>query len=567
MTFFNISSASSQHPQSAEHSHRILLVFLLAFALFLPVHLLWFSQTPVWYPLRCLLNGFPITLFLFIPALLCARISRPWLMVMTLLLLIPSVLAGMHLYFYQATLSQQSLFAIFESNLSESWEFLTAQVSLGAVLFLLTLIGLPLALLRRLLRIEPKNTRGTYAFSAVLIAAVLILMSVGKFERLCRDNLACKLVQSICEYQRTAREVSAYLARCATIRVPNVTTVSNAPITLVVLIGESSNRHHWSLYGYHRPTTPKLDAIRDNLLVFNDAISPFGRTTLSVAAALTCSDVPNTGDIPLTTVFKQAGFETIWISNQSTIDDTNMIVRLVSNADRKIYLNKGGDQQYAHVYDERILPALQSLLSEQNPPKKRIIFIHTMGSHLNYASRYPEHFAFFRSKEGINERPWFDSKSVRYINTYDNSIRYTDHIISEIIQLLAPISGSALLYFSDHGEEIYDTGSHTGHRNSLKSRHYVDIPHLIWLSDTYRATMPKGRLDIWKERQSAPFINNAAPYIMLDLCGVSFDTPHITASPLSPQWKPAPRILLGHDYDKLYSGGRGLTQPIPFHPE
>ncbi|WP_446423965.1 sulfatase-like hydrolase/transferase [Mailhella sp.] len=548
------------------HAKRILLIFALAFSLFLPAHLLWFSQTPVWYPLRCFLNGFPITLFLFLPALLCARISRPWLIATTLLLFIPSILAGMHLYFYQTTLSQQSLFAIFESNLNESWEFIQSQLSLGAVLFLTALIGLPLILLCKLLHIEPQNTRGTYALSAALIATLLVLIGTGKSGRLCRDNLACQLVQSVCEYRRTVREVQDYLARCADIRVPNVAATSNAPITLAVLIGESSSRHHWNLYGYHRPTTPKLSAMRDDLLVFSDAVSPYGRTTLSVAAALTCAGVPNAGDIPLTAVFKQAGFETIWLSNQSTIDDSNLIIRLVSHADRHIYLNKGGDQAYARSYDEKILPALEALLKEPNAPQKRIIFIHMMGSHVNYGSRFPDIFDKFNTDTDIRKKPWFSSKAVKYINDYDNSILYTDHVIASVIERMRLVPGGAVLFFSDHGEEVFDTRKHHGHHNSLASRYYVDIPHLIWLSDSYRASMPEGKLNIWKERQSAPFINSAAPYIMLDLCGVYFDTPHMADSPLSPQWKPAPRVLLGHDYDKLYSNGRGLAQPIPFHP-
>ena len=115
-------------PRLSLSGGRFLPIFLLALSIFLPVHLLWFSQVPVWYPLRCLLNGLPITLFLFIPALLCARISRMWLILMTALLLIPAVLAGMHLYYYQATISQQSLFAILETNLSESLEFALAML-------------------------------------------------------------------------------------------------------------------------------------------------------------------------------------------------------------------------------------------------------------------------------------------------------------------------------------------------------------------------------------------------------------------------------------------------------
>lgn len=550
------------------HGHdtrrKVLLTILLALSFFLPVHLLWFSQVPVWYPIRCFLNGLPVTLFLFIPALLFNRISRLWLILMTLLLLVPAVLAGMHLYYYQATISQQSLFAIFESNLSESLEFAASQISFGSVLYLLVLIGIPLAVLARLLRIRPQHCRGTYVTAGILIIVAAVLGVTGKLDRLSKDNLACQLVRSCFAYKAAVADLNEYLAKVASMQAPGVCTLHDNPTTLVVLIGESSSRHHWSLYGYHRNTTPRLDAMQDELLIFRDAISPFGRTTLSVAASLTCAEVPGVGDIPLSTVFKQAGFETIWISNQSTVDDTNMIVRLVSNADRKIYLNKGGDQAYARSYDEKILPVLKQILDEPNAPKKRIIFVHTMGSHVNYGSRFPARFDKFDSNEGITPKPWFSSKAVKYINDYDNSILYTDHIIASVIESIRAVPGGAVLFYSDHGEEVFDTRKHHGHHNSLSSRYYVDIPVVLWLSPSLRATLPPEKNDLWQKRQDTPFINNAAPYIMLDVCGVRFDTPHMDDSPLSPNFCPTPRKLLGHDYDQLYSNGKGLKEPVPF---
>lgn len=123
------------------------LVILLAASLLLLVHALWFLQVPVWYPVRCFLNGLPITIFFFIPALLHRRMARPWLIVMTSLLIIPAVFAGMHLFYYEATISQQSLFAIFESNINESVEFVRSQFSLSALFYLLALLALPLTLL------------------------------------------------------------------------------------------------------------------------------------------------------------------------------------------------------------------------------------------------------------------------------------------------------------------------------------------------------------------------------------------------------------------------------------
>ena len=541
-------------------------VLALGLVLFLPVHLLWFGQTPVWYPMRCFFNGLFITLLLFLPALVWRPLAKPWLILATLVLLIPAVLAGMHLFYYQATISQQSLFAILESNLSESAEFLLSQFSLSALLYLLVLLLLPLFLLFRAVKASGNGDfRAARAVAIVFLVAAGLLAASDKLERLAKDNIACQLVRSCQAYRQSVNDLERYLEKVATLKAPGVVCVTQAPVTLVVLIGESSSRHHWGLYGYFRDTTPRLSAMQDNLLVFNDAISPFGRTTLSVAAALTCSQVPDVGDIPLVTVFEQAGFETLWISNQSTVDDTNMIVRIVSGADRKIYLNKGGDQAYARSYDEKILTTLDEILSQDSRTGKRVIFVHTMGSHVNYASRYPEEFERFTGDGDIEEKPWFTSKAKKYINTYDNSILYTDYIIASVIERMKSVPGGAVMFFSDHGEEVFDTRSHHGHHDSVESRYYVDIPFLIWLSDSYISSMAPGTMERWKQSLSTPFVNDAAPYIMLDLCRVSFQTPHMKNSPLSAQFLARPRIIHDVDYDRRYPGDVGLKEPAPSH--
>ena len=535
---------------------------LLAASSFFLVHLLWFIQTPVWYPFRCFLNGLPVTIFLFLPALFWRPLARIWLPAMTLLLLVPAVLAGMHLFYYEATISQQSLYAIFESNVSESVEFLASQFSLSALVYLLALLALPLTLLWKTLKaVRNDDFRAARILGVLLLAAACVLQLTGKLDRLAKDNLAVQLIRSWEAYKASAEDLEHYMQKAATLRAPNV-VAEDRPVTLVVLIGESSSRHHWGLYNYFRDTTPELSSMQNELFVFSDVISPFGRTTPSVVAALSCSDVPGVGEIPLVNIFRQAGFETIWMSNQSTIDGTNMIVRLISGADREIYLNKGGDQAYARSYDSKILPALDDVLSKESPSGKRVIFVHTMGSHVNYASRYPDAFDKFTSGDDIQEKPWFTGKAKKYINNYDNSILYTDHIIASVIERLRSVPGSALLFFSDHGEEVFDTRKHHGHHDSVDSRYYVDIPFLIWLSPSYKERMTEPERARLKQARNTPFVNDAAPYVMLDLCRISFTSPHLKDSPLSADFVRRPRIIHGVDYDRRYPGDAGLKEPV-----
>lgn len=539
------------------------LVFLLGASMLLMVHALWFVQVPVWYPVRCFLNALPVTLFFFIPALLGRRIAKPWLIVITPVLLIPTILAGMHLFYYQTTISQQSLFAIFETNLSETREFLFSQFSLSALLYFFALLILPLALLYKALKAAPRGDfKAARLLAAVLIVAAGILTCTGRLERLAKDNIACQFVQSCLAFRQSVNDLEEYMAKASTLKAPGVAAESS-PITLVVLIGESSSRHHFGIYGYFRNTTPRLASLQKELLIFKDAISPFGRTTLSVAAALTCTDVPAVGDMPLVNIFRQAGFETVWISNQSTVDDTNMIVRLISGADRKIYLNKGGDQAYSRFYDGNILPVLDEILAEPAPSGKRLILIHTMGSHFGYAARYPKDFARFTKSDDLKQKPWLTKRAAEYINHYDNSIVYTDHIIAQVVEKLRSVQGSAMLFFSDHGEEVFDTKNYHGHLTSADSRYFVDIPLMIWLSDSYRADLPPETLERWKKACGLPFVNNAAPYIMLEMGKISFPSPHWKDSPISAGFTPAPRIICGVNYDERFPADAGVKEPIP----
>ncbi len=184
------------------------LFLLLAASVFFLVHLLWFIQTPVWYPFRCFLNGLPVTIFCFLPALFWKPLARIWLPAVTVLLMVPAVLAGMHLFYYEATISQQSLYAIFESNLSESAEFLVSQFSLTALVYLFALLALPLMLLWKTLKTaRSSDFRAARILGVLLLAAACVLQVTGKLDRLAKDNLACQLVRSWKEYKASAEDL------------------------------------------------------------------------------------------------------------------------------------------------------------------------------------------------------------------------------------------------------------------------------------------------------------------------------------------------------------------------
>lgn len=74
-------------------------------------------------------------------------------------------------------------------------------------------------------------------------------------------------------------------------------------------------------------------------------------------------------------------------------------------------------------------------------------------------------------------------------NDYDSANVYNDHIIASLIKdYKATDPNGFLLYFSDHGEEVYDTPPHKtqGRNEDNPTRHMYTVPFLLWTSENGR---------------------------------------------------------------------------------
>ena len=131
-----------------------------------------------------------------------------------------------------------------------------------------------------------------------------------------------------------------------------------------------------------------------------------------------------------------------------------------------------------NLSDDYLLALVQEELAKGN--RKQFIVLHTYGSHFNYRERYPAEAAFFQPDSPADaEFKYRDN----LINAYDNSIRYTDDFLSRLIGLLQQQdAGSAMLYTSDHGEDIFDDHRHLFlHASPVPSYctvHCLDFGHL-----------------------------------------------------------------------------------------
>jgi glucan phosphoethanolaminetransferase (alkaline phosphatase superfamily) len=191
------------------------------------------------------------------------------------------------------------------------------------------------------------------------------------------------------------------------------------------------------------------------------------------------------------TLLKQAGFETFWISNQERSDALfNPISQIALEADHVSFHRDV--QPGESTFDGNLLVRLDEELERLPTNAKAVIFLHMEGSHFGYKERYPDSFSLFRGGQGAPRS--LPDREMRLVDEYDNSVYYTDNNLREIIDRLALCRcKTGLIFFSDHGERLFDHGlkdSDFGHGFPTVSRQEVEVPFFVWLSNAYRAQNP-----------------------------------------------------------------------------
>jgi hypothetical protein len=116
------------------------------------------------------------------------------------------------------------------------------------------------------------------------------------------------------------RDVDAALNGHAVVKVPYGASRSGAEEIHVLVIGERARRDAWSAYGYVRETTPYLDSIKGELILFTNAVADANLTVFAVPTLLT-GMAPEHYDLSsvhgnLVDLAMEAGYSTSWLMNQ-----------------------------------------------------------------------------------------------------------------------------------------------------------------------------------------------------------------------------------------------------------
>lgn len=347
---------------------------------------------------------------------------------------------------------------------------------------------------------------------------------------------------------------------------------------IVLVIGESYNKHHSQLYGYDKPTTPRQLAMAEegSLVPFSDVVSSWNLTSFVFKHMLSLWAVGDSGawcDQPLfPEVFRRAGYHVTFLTNQflphakEAVYDFSGGFFLGDSALSRRFFDERNTTLYR--YDDGLLKELQqrdgSFVTPADVTKEpslcckgRLTILHLMGSHVDYSARYPKTFRQFTPQQ--YDRPELTPKQLQTLAHYDNSLLYNDSILKAVTSHFAD-RDAVVIYVPDHGEEVFDSEPYTSGRlhnadiDYRLARNEMEIPFWIWGSPLYRENHPYG----WRAIQAAkdrPLMIDALPHLLLYLGGISTPLYRPELNIISPDYNVnRPRILKGTtDYDQVKS--------------
>lgn len=346
-------------------------------------------------------------------------------------------------------------------------------------LFIWLIINIWIAVLSILYRFK-KVERISLWYLPLFIFLIIIYhnCNIRLYESINRRYPAVVL-SSICQYFSLKQSVSDVRA------LPNIKQNNMLDsLDVIVVLGESMRSDHVNMNGYYRMTMPHLSN-RRNCVSLPNIYSEYVTTEASLPHILTPADSVNTNlsgtSYSFISCFSVCGYYTSWLSNQdygysysSFIKEADTIV--FPNAGKTIYV-------YSPWYDGELLSSLEELMSCER--SHNLYVFHTIGSHWYYNNHVPQ--ALQKFQPTTNSRVISANTSEQMINSYDNTIVYTDCFLDTLIAKFEDKS-AIMLFLSDHGECLGEEGKWL-HAGSGAAIHRPAA--LVWYSDKYALQYPE----------------------------------------------------------------------------
>lgn len=413
-------------------------------------------------------------------------------------------------------LSTESYVALYQTNAREAKNFLKDSLSIGKGLSICAaVLSLPALLyfLNAALEVKPKGT-----LEEVIIFSLLLLVALSNAKKTFTNSYFCSMIKESKDYLknlRAWRSKKSNIDFTATLQ----QKAKGKDSVFVLVIGESETRDHMGVYGYGRETTPWLSEMNSegNLLLFRNAYSCHVLTELVLSKALTESSQyreKNFEDsLSIIDIAKKAGLKTYYLSNQAKHSIFgNSSTLIAGEADTKIWIKD--ETKAVKTYDEELLPEFARFKEESGD---KLFVIHLAGSHFEYRDRYPARFqAFDKRRDNCTE----GVKRPEKVCQYDNSILYTDYILSEIYHIATQdYAADGIIYFSDHGEAVKRDKKHLP---GMFDFDMARIPFWISVSEDYRRRN-KELAERLESRRNSYFTNDMIYDTLLGIMNIETD--------------------------------------------
>ena len=303
-------------------------------------------------------------------------------------------------------------------------------------------------------------------------------------------------------------------------RVVNVSSRTKKSV-FVMVVGETARSANFHINGYTRNTTPLVE--KENIISLQNVYSCGTATAISVPCIFSHLGHENYDDLVarnsenILDAFNRAGLNVLWRDNNSGCKGVCKRVPSENMHHLKIadYCSEDG------CFDEVLLHDLQTYVDKLQDDA--VIVLHQQGSHgPAYYKRYPDEFATFKPE--CNKASVQECSYNEIVNSYDNTILYTDYFLSKVIGFLKQNSGSyntAMLYVSDHGESLGENGVYLhGMPYFLAPEEQIHVPLFIWLSEGF-ARQAQIDVSCLKQAQDERYSHDNIAHSLLGVMGVA----------------------------------------------
>ncbi|MEW6383851.1 phosphoethanolamine transferase EptA [Stenotrophomonas hibiscicola] len=444
------------------------------------------------------LASLPLVLFCLFNLMLTPLLALPFLRrPLLVLLVVVSAACSYFMLHYNVLIDRSMVQNVFETNQAE----LNAYLSLPLLLTLLALGVLPaagLALVRT--TSGAGSIRSLLVWPVSVLASLLVLLAIGfafykDYSSLLRNN---RHIRDQVLPLNVVRHTHGYLKGLYSTRQQPLRAIGMdaqrapgpRPKLVILVVGETARSQNFQLNGYPRATNPRLSR-KEGVISFNDVSSCGTATAISVPCMFSQMTRGQYDDVRAATeenvldILQRTGISVLWRNNNN--GGCKGVCERVPTEDMPA-LKVAGQCVNADgtCYDDVLLHQLGARIDAINGDA--LIVLHQLGSHgPTYFERYPAASRAFSPTCDSNQIQHCSNEAL--VNTYDNTLVHTDHLLGKAIDLLQGYADQrdvALIYVSDHGESLGERGMYLhGTPYFIAPREQTQVPMVMWFSTEF----------------------------------------------------------------------------------